>query len=321
MAQLSDRPSSEICRQMSGVRKVSNPPPPPDLPSQQFLADLLEEALSHPALEHPFLIRFAREKLSVEQIAAYATQHYFYSRRFAQNLAAVISNVDDELARTRLVENMYEEIGEPNRLRDRLHIVLLERGLVNATQVAAALEQAMKTAGTDPVQALIGNRVISREVVGQVVEESTRDASLLTHPALFRRFLESLGLGGEALASASPLPETEDFIREYDQVCRKVHWLEGLGALGPGTECVVPSLYQPILSGVLKSGLVSEEAAIFWTIHVHCDDGHGKNIVESLSPHAADSENQKRIRRGMLRVLEARKRWFDALEAHVFRDE
>ena len=79
-------------------------------------AELMAEVEAHPALHHPFLQRFAEERLSRGQLGAFAIQHYLYSRRFARNLAAVIANVPEESARNLLVLNMYEEIGEPNRV-------------------------------------------------------------------------------------------------------------------------------------------------------------------------------------------------------------
>src|ERR1700755_253849 len=91
-----------------------------------FFAQLEAAVMTHPALSHPFLQRLATEPLSHEQLRAFASQHYLYSRRFSNNLAAVIANSPDEHARTLLVLNMYEEIGKPSRLRDRVHLVLLE---------------------------------------------------------------------------------------------------------------------------------------------------------------------------------------------------
>jgi hypothetical protein len=53
---------------------------------------------------------------------------------------------------------------------------------------------------------------------------------------------------------------------------------------------------------------------------VHCDDGHGRNIIEALQPYAADALQQQRMLSGAMRALDARQRWFDGLLSHVFQE-
>jgi len=98
-------------------------------------------------------------------------------------------------------------------------------------------------------------------------------------------------------------------------------WLEAMGALGPGTECVVPSLYSHLHRGIEQSGLVKAQDYVFWTVHIRCDEEHGNNIVKAIAPYAGDKRNQELIRRGALRVLDARRAWFDGLERLVFDED
>jgi pyrroloquinoline quinone (PQQ) biosynthesis protein C len=285
----------------------------------EFFAELEAAVLAHPALTHPFLQRIASDELSRDQLRAFAGQHYLYSRRFANNLAAVISNSPDEHARTLLVLNMYEEIGEPSRLRDRVHLVLLEEGLITGAQLGSALERGVSGgAPQDPVSALIDSGVVSRAQVAAVMERSTRKAKDLTHPALFRRFLSALDFEPESLRELEPIDATEQFNAAYRALCRDSHWLEGLAAMGPGTECVVPTLYRKILDGIRRSGLVAPADYVFWTVHVHCDDGHGRNIIEAMQPYAGELEARQLMMRGALGALDARQAWFDGLYQHVF---
>jgi pyrroloquinoline quinone (PQQ) biosynthesis protein C len=284
-----------------------------------IFSPMMDEIENHPTLRHPFLRRFAEEPLSRDQIAAFAIQHYCYSRKFARNLAAVIANVPDEAARNLLVLNMYEEIGEPNRINDRLHYLLIEERLVTGPILGVALEEVSRRNGrTDLADYLVDEEVVTRKEIDDLLDRHRSQAADATHPALFRRFLRALGQDAESLRQAVPLPETSAFIEEFEAVCRQTSWIEGLGGLGPGTECVVPTLYAPLLQGIERSGVVSPADYIFWTIHVKCDDEHGANILASLAPHASSPKAIETIRRGAMRVLEARRRWFDALERHVF---
>jgi pyrroloquinoline quinone (PQQ) biosynthesis protein C len=284
-----------------------------------FFERLEAAVFSHPVLKHPFLQRMASERLDREQLRAFASQHYLYSRRFSRNLASVISNSPDEHARTLLVLNMYEEIGEPSRLRDRVHLLLLEEGLVSGAQLGEALEeQVCDGQHGDVVSLLIDKGIVSRAQLSEVMEHNTHKARDLTHPALFRRFLAALGLDEVALAKIEPVPATDDFNESYRSLCRDAHWLEGLAAMGPGTEGIVPSLYGQILQGIRTSGEVTPADYVFWTIHVHCDEGHARNIQEAMRPYATDPSLQRLIWRGTMRALSARQRWFDGLLGHVF---
>jgi pyrroloquinoline quinone (PQQ) biosynthesis protein C len=293
------------------------------LDDNTFLEELQYEVQSHPALRHPFLRRFAEGSgLDRSRLRAFATQHYLYSRRFAQNLAALISNIPDEHARMLLVLNMYEEIGEPSRIRDRVHLILLERGLVTGAELGHALEEQVSLQdGEDVVSVLIRRGVVTRGQVTSLMELNTKQAKDLTHPALFRKFLRSLSLSPETLSSVPPLPETNAFNSTYELICRGGHWLEGMGAMGPGTECVVPAIYSQILAGLTHSNQVSEGDRVFWTIHVHCDDRHGRNIVDALRPYMDDPDHRDLVRKGAMRVLDARDQWLSGLYRHVFREE
>jgi pyrroloquinoline quinone (PQQ) biosynthesis protein C len=292
------------------------------LRADAFFSELDRYVAAHPVCRHRFLERMATERLTLAQLQSFALQHYLYSRGFACNLAAVIANTPDEDARTLLVLNMYEEIGEPARIRDRVHMLLLEADLVSGAQIASAYEYLVRErpAG-DVVTVLLDRGVVSRAQVAGIVERNTLLARDLTHPALFRRFLQAIELSGTTRAAAEPLPATEQFIGAYHSVCREAHWLEALGAMGPGTECVVARLYSKILQGIVRSELVNSHDYVFWTIHVHCDDGHGRNIVDAMRPYAEEAVNQERIHRGAQRVLDARAQWLDRLYEHVFEPE
>jgi pyrroloquinoline quinone (PQQ) biosynthesis protein C len=107
------------------------------LSADQFFTALKEQNAVHRALRHPFLQRFSQQPLTLPQIQAFAVQHYMYSRFFTRNMAMALANVPDEEARSLLILNLYEEIGEPFRMRERVHLLLLSDGLVKPEDVGA----------------------------------------------------------------------------------------------------------------------------------------------------------------------------------------
>ncbi len=287
--------------------------------SEKFFCELDDITRRHRVLHHPMLRRFEEEAPTLQQLQRFSSQHYLYSKGFSRNLAAIIANTPDEDARTLLILNMYEEIGEPTRLRDRVHMLLLEAGLVTGTQLGAAFERLTRQPiDGDVVTLMMNEGTISRAQVAGVVEHSTSQAKDLSHPALFRRYMRALGLDATTLSGIDPIPATERFSRTYHVLCREAHWLEALGAMGPGTESVVASIYAKILRGIIASGQVAPHDYVFWTLHVHCDDGHGRNIIDSMRPFATDAANRERILRGALQALDARSAWLDGLYNHVF---
>lgn len=287
--------------------------------TDSFFDRLQDDLKAHPAFNHRFLKRFTEDKLTIGQLRTYFAQHYFFARRFNRNLAAIVSNVPDEAARTLLILNMYEEIGEPARLRDRVHLLLLDAGLITGAQLGTAFEEIARRGGEkDVVAVLIDTGVVSREQVAALVEKSVVQLKDLTHPALFRRYLSAIGLPVDELAKVAPLPATDLFNLEFREVCREGHWLAGMGAIGPATECLVPVLYTALLKGIRNSGLVDAPDCIFWVIHVECDDGHGRNIIDAIKPYADTAEGQALISKGAREVLDARVRWFDGLYPQVF---
>ncbi|HHT9119726.1 MAG TPA: TenA family transcriptional regulator [Candidatus Hypogeohydataceae bacterium YC41] len=135
-----------------------------------------------------------------------------------------------------------------------------------------------------------------------------------THPAIFRRFLRALRLDSPEIERIEPLPETRLFIHEYLFVCREGHFLEALGALGPGTESIVPYIYHSFYEGLRKEPSLHEEDIEFFTLHMQMDVEHSANIKEALLEYAVNRENQALIRQGAMEILGARTVFWNGLE-------
>ena len=304
---------------LEGQRATPIPSAPVTLSAEEFFAKLHAELAAHPALHHQFLQRFRSEILNLKQLHNFAIQHYMYSRHFNRNLGAIISNIPDENVRNTLVLNMYEEIGEPLRIFNRVHRDLLRVGLVTLDDIREAYAQiAQEKSDAEVSDMLVRMGRVEAPQVQAFIESGLEEAKARSHPALFRRFLLALDVTSEVVINTEPIPETAQFIEEYQNICRYGSWHEALGAMGVATESVVPKLYSPILDGIAKSRIMSPDDYIFWTLHVNCDDGHGANIIRSLLPYAATAENQNRIARGARRALDARNAWFDGLLRLVF---
>src|SRR5215207_6470202 len=92
-----------------------------------------------------------------------------------------------------------------------------------------------------------------------------------THPALYRRFLEALGIGEEEWEEPPTLPEIEMYITTHYVLSGHPDFRLGLGALGPASEWPVPPIYARLSDGLRKAAGLPDEpwrssrATSLWT--------------------------------------------------------
>jgi pyrroloquinoline-quinone synthase len=167
------------------------------------------------------------------------------------------------------------------------------------------------------VSAVIANMPDERprmHLIKNLYEEYGEDNPQQTHPAIFRRFLEALRLDAAEVERTEPLPEMRLFIHEYFFLCRGGHFLEALGALGPGTESIVPYIYHYFYEGLRKETSLQKKDLEFFSLHMQLDVEHSANIKEALLEYASSPENQALIRRGAMDILSARMVLWNGLE-------
>jgi len=154
---------------------------------------------------------------------------------------------------------------------------------------------------------------LHEEYGGRQEENRDMDAER-THPAIFRAFLRSVGIdtSPKALDAIKPLPETKLFVDKYLNI-RFLNYIEAFGALGPGTEYIVPQMYTYIREGCRGAGL-SEDDVLFFSAHIELDVEHAEGIKNSLLPFAQTEDHQELMRFGAMDFLDARSVLWDGLE-------
>jgi len=162
---------------------------------------------------------------------------------------------------------------------------------------------------------------VVRDWIHRVLEdEYARPRSFdRSHSALYRKFLRALGLTEEDWDRAEALPETQAFIDLHIELTSLRHYLVGLGAVGPGHEWAIPTMFTYLVDGLRKVG-VEEEALEYFTLHVAQDVEHGRLLRLAMARYAETPENQQRILEGARASLDARARFWDGLHRAVFQD-
>ena len=139
-----------------------------------------------------------------------------------------------------------------------------------------------------------------------------------SHPALYRNFLMTVGLEEEAWGRVALLPETSVFIQGHLQLTREAGFVYALGAVGPGHEFSIPTMFTSIVSGLKKSLSLSDNQVEYFTLHIEQDVGHATVFNELIARHVQDEEGQTQLREGAMRSLFLRKQFWDGLQRVVF---
>lgn len=135
-----------------------------------------------------------------------------------------------------------------------------------------------------------------------------------THPALFRKFLKTLGLEKKDWKKFKPIPEVTNFIDRLTMLTRYEPFLIGLGAVGPGVEWVIPTMFKKIVDGLKNSISIKDDDMEYWTSHIILDVEHGDEATKVIMNYLHGKDTEDMVRIGAIKSLEARKILWDGFE-------
>jgi len=138
-----------------------------------------------------------------------------------------------------------------------------------------------------------------------------------SHPELFIRFAESLGLERDACVHGLPLAETRALIDWFELSSQRRPFVEGAAAIALAAEGQVPGAFAPFARALEKHYGLSREAVAFWDVHEEADKEHsdvGDHIVLRL---ATTEAVQAAVRAAVDRSLGAWWSFFDGIERSV----
>jgi pyrroloquinoline-quinone synthase len=115
------------------------------------------------------------------------------------------------------------------------------------------------------------------------------------HPTLLLEFARALGSDVDAIRSADQLPagrRLTDYF-EFMGLCRE--WYVPLSAIGIGLESFVPETFTRIVAALKANYDMSDEALIFWTMHIIADEEHGDEGIELVSEYALTPQARRQV--------------------------
>jgi len=155
------------------------------------------------------------------------------------------------------------------------------------------------------------------ELAESLYEEETGRISgcNVSHPELFIRFGEGVGLARDALVDGVPLPTTTALIEWFEQSTREHPFIEGAAATNLAAEGQVPGAFGPFARALERHYGCTPDQVAFWDVHEHADREHsavGDHIVVRM---ATTPELQAGVRRAVARSLDLWWRFFDGIAA------
>lgn len=138
----------------------------------------------------------------------------------------------------------------------------------------------------------------------------------IAHPLLFRRFCEAVGGG-----SGSDADDVDDHVVCWRQLLLQVltqgSAAEAVGALGPGTENIVRTVYGHLVRAIDRFEHLAPHDAVFFRLHTLVDDDHQQVLQQIAIDLAATDAGRADLRRGMLKALQLRATFWDWLLARA----
>ncbi len=158
-----------------------------------------------------------------------------------------------------------------------------------------------------------------KELAENVYEEETGRLSGCnqSHPELFLRFGEAVGLTRAEMVEGRPLPATRALIDWFELSTKQRSFIEAAAAINLAAEGQVPGAFGPMARRLQEHYGLSREAVEFWDVHEMADVDHsevGDNIVIR---HATDAAMQARVRDALQHSLDAWWQFFDGIQAAI----
>lgn len=124
------------------------------------------------------------------------------------------------------------------------------------------------------------------------------------HPELFRRFRRALGVP-DGDPAAEPL-EVVAWRELLLSVLSHGSAAEAVGALGLGTEGIVPALYPTFVQALQRLGDVAPRDGVFFALHTLVDDHHQATLHSQACKLATTAKGRHELALGMTKALALR---------------
>ena len=147
-----------------------------------------------------------------------------------------------------------------------------------------------------------------------LVDEYGERSNGTDHAKAYRAFMHAAGIEPGTESDFALHPDVVEFIKEHYRICTEEPFLVGLGAVGPGHEWSIPTMFEHIIIGLKKAGFEDRDID-YWKMHLDQDEDHGAWLEEALVSYCDTEEACAQVRRGALLSLNAREQfWWGVMD-------
>ncbi len=166
-------------------------------------------------------------------------------------------------------------------------------------------------------EANCGDVSVRQEVLKNLIDEEHGEKN---HPALWKSFAVALGSDDKSLANAAALPNTENLVSTFRDICLNQPFYAGLAALH-AFESQVPEIAAVKIDGLAKFyGMTNPEDYEFFTVHQEADIHHSKAEWEIIERFADTPEKQAEVLAATERACDALWGFLDGIQENYCAD-
>jgi pyrroloquinoline-quinone synthase len=123
-----------------------------------------------------------------------------------------------------------------------------------------------------------------KAIVENLVEEELGRVSGVgrSHPELYLEFAEALGVPRDELTRAKMSPDATAMVHWMYWLAASKPWFVTLAGISLGSELFNPSVYVRVMDGLRRHYNLSDDALLFFSVHVDVDKDHGDSSAGSI---------------------------------------
>lgn len=138
-----------------------------------------------------------------------------------------------------------------------------------------------------------------RKILANLIDEEAGEPN---HPALWLRFVESLGISRDQVCASEKEPETMALIDAFRSVCGDGSTAEGFAALY-AYESQIPAVCESKIDGLRKHyGFTDPKGYEYFAVHIEADREHSA-AERTMLRERVNNDNAAMVKAGVERVL------------------
>jgi pyrroloquinoline-quinone synthase len=123
-----------------------------------------------------------------------------------------------------------------------------------------------------------------RAIVENLIEEELGRVSGVgrSHPELYLEFAQALGISRDQMLGARMSPDAAAMVHWMYWLADSKPWYVTLAGISLGSELFNPDAYVRVIDGLSRHYHLSDDALLFFSVHVKVDKDHGDSSAASI---------------------------------------